>query len=418
MRIVSLRAENVKRLRAVEIEPDGSLVVIGGRNEQGKSSVLDSIQMALGGEKAIPPRPIREGESKAVIVAKLDDLTVKRTFTPKGSYLSVENADGSKPKSPQAILDALVGRLSFDPLEFSRMDRAKQAEVLRKLVGLDFSQIDAKREAAYTERTLANRELKAAEARLKAAPSYEGVGAEVSVSELLAEVGKVQANNQRASELNRRAAEAAAALRKAEEVLAAAKSAAEASARAARDAKVIDDAPLKAQIAAAEDTNSKARANAARAKLAAEVKALGQKAEKLDKAVAACDSEKAAQIAAAKMPLPGLAVTGEGVTLKGLPWEQASSAEQLKASVAIGLALNPKLKVLLIRDGSLLDDGSMKALAEIAEKAKAQVWVERVGDKDASAVIIEDGAVLGAEPIAVEPADEAAPGPVSDWADV
>jgi hypothetical protein len=93
------------------------------------------------------------------------------------------------------------------------------------------------------------------------------------------------------------------------------------------------------------------------------------------------------------MPIEGLALNEEGVTFNDLPFSQCSSAEQLRISVAMGLALNPKLKVLLIRDGSLLDEESMKALAEQAAAADAQVWLERVGDKDKCAVIIEDGAV-------------------------
>ena len=93
-------------------------------------------------------------------------------------------------------------------------------------------------------------------------------------------------------------------------------------------------------------------------------------------------------------PINGLGFdTAGGVTFDGIPFEQCSSAEQLRVSVAIGLALNPKLKILLIRDGSLLDDNSLAAIANQAAEADAQVWIERVGDKDPTAVVIEDGSV-------------------------
>jgi DNA repair exonuclease SbcCD ATPase subunit len=407
MKIVKLEAENVKRLKAVEITPEGNLVIIGGDNAQGKTSVLDSIEMVLAGEKSVPTKPIHKGESKARIVADLGDIIVKRTFSSKGSYLSVENKDGSSPKSPQAILDALVGKLSFDPLEFSRMGQAKQAEVLRELVGLDFTTIDEAREKAYTERTMVNRDLKGAEAKLRSAPLHEGVGAEVSVAKLAEEFQLAQVHNGEGPVLLAAKTSAARAVEmaefafaEAEKVLATRKSAMEAAGKALEQAiaraeafKPVNDAPLRQAMAEAEETNRKARENAAHHKLAAELVAVKKKSRDLDKTVESCDEQKARLISAAKMPLEGLTVDSDGVSFNGIPFDQASSAEQLRVSVAIGLALNPKLKVLLIRDGSLLDNTSLKALAEQAAAADAQVWVERVGKADASAIIIEDGTV-------------------------
>ena len=139
MKIVSLETENVKRLKAVRIEPDGTMVVIGGRNAQGKSSVLDSIEMALGGKESAPREPIRRGEKSARVVLQLDGeygLKIVRKFTEKGSTLSIETADGMKPKSPQGLLDQLCNRIAFDPLQFVRQKPADQAATLRKLVGL------------------------------------------------------------------------------------------------------------------------------------------------------------------------------------------------------------------------------------------------------------------------------------------
>ena len=89
MKITRLTAENIKRIKAVEITQDGNLVVIGGRNAQGKTSVLDSITYALAGALSHPDRPIRDGQDKAKIVCELDDLIVTRTFTPKGGSLIV-----------------------------------------------------------------------------------------------------------------------------------------------------------------------------------------------------------------------------------------------------------------------------------------------------------------------------------------
>jgi hypothetical protein len=91
--------------------------------------------------------------------------------------------------------------------------------------------------------------------------------------------------------------------------------------------------------------------------------------------------------------VPGLALGESGPTFNGVPLSQASGAERLRVSVAIGLALNPRLRVLLVRDASLLDENSLRLVAEMAQDAGAQVWLERVGDGDPGAVIIADGQV-------------------------
>ena len=146
MKIIELRAENVMRLKAVEITPDGTVQVIGGRNAQGKSAVLNAIWLALGGGKASKetPLPIRDGEDKASVRLDLGDLVVTRSWTRKGTSLKVENAEGAQYKSPQSMLDALVGQLSFDPLAFTRLSPKEQREarginetLLRISVGIE-----------------------------------------------------------------------------------------------------------------------------------------------------------------------------------------------------------------------------------------------------------------------------------------
>ena len=122
-RIISLTAENVKRLQAVHIMParKPGLVLIGGRNGQGKSSTLDAIAMALGSASEVPARPIRQGETHAQIVLETEDLVVTRDFTASGSVLTVANREGLKASAPQTILDRLTGKLTFDPVAFMRL---------------------------------------------------------------------------------------------------------------------------------------------------------------------------------------------------------------------------------------------------------------------------------------------------------
>jgi hypothetical protein len=120
--------------------------------------VLDAIAMAFGGRDQIPAEPIRRGVDRAEVVVDLGEILVRRTFTAVGGgQLVVSNREGARFQSPQSMLDALVGRLSFDPLAFAREKPARQAEILRELVGLDLAPLDARRAVVYAERTAVNK---------------------------------------------------------------------------------------------------------------------------------------------------------------------------------------------------------------------------------------------------------------------
>ena len=138
MKITEFRAENVLKLKVVRIRPDGSAVVIGGKNGQGKTSVLTAVASVLEGKKSIPDKAIREGAEKGVVELDFDDgMTARRTFTPGGGgTLTITNKDGMKYASPQKMLETLQGNKAFDPLAFSRAKEKEQLEMLRELVNL------------------------------------------------------------------------------------------------------------------------------------------------------------------------------------------------------------------------------------------------------------------------------------------
>lgn len=180
MHITKLEASNILRLSAVTITPEGNLIVVGGENAQGKTSVLNSIAMALSGEKF--PKPLRDGAQKGKIEIDLGEFSVTRTFTAGGGgTLSVKNKEGVAFSSPQTMLDKLIGRISFDPLAFTRERPARQLEILRELAGVDTSEIDTKYREAFDLRTSVNRDLKAQEARLAGFTKTEAPREEISV---------------------------------------------------------------------------------------------------------------------------------------------------------------------------------------------------------------------------------------------
>ncbi|HEU4344375.1 MAG TPA: hypothetical protein VFU31_22675, partial [Candidatus Binatia bacterium] len=129
------------------------------------------------------------------------------------------------------------------------------------------------------------------------------------------------------------------------------------------------------------------------AALKAEVENIEKKVEALTSEIDSYDKAKSDQLSAAKFPLPGLSFDDTGVLLNGVPFTQGSQAQQLQAAIAIGIAMNPTVRVILVRDASLLDDRSMELVAKMAAEHDMQFWLERVSDDAPGAIVIEDGAV-------------------------
>lgn len=418
-KIVEFQAENTRVLKCVRIVPDAdsNLVVIGGDNGAGKTTVLDDIDLIFSGAKKSPALPIRVGQTTAKATVKLSNgMEVTREWDAKGTRVVLRGPDGKKiPGGTQGLLDAMFSAVAFDPLEFAdRMDGKKQAEVLRGLVGLDFSELEATRAKLYTEREDEGRTLRAAEGQLAGmAEAPEGTpDDEVSVSSLMDEKSKADKINASADGVEREY------LSRCDEVDRAAKvisrlqdELAEAESRWAdavsrRDgfkeekerAAHVDTAPIVEQIRNADAVNRTVRAKKARAAKVVEVERMQAERKAMTDKIEAIDAEKAKRLAAVKWPVEGLGFNSDGVTYNGVPFAQASKAERYKVSVAIGAQCNPELHVMLARDASLLDDKTLALLAGLAKEHDLQLWMERVSDRDPGAIVLEDGEVARINP--------------------
>ena len=407
MKIVELKAENIKKLKAIEIKPTENTVIISGRNGQGKTSILDSIWFALTGKDSMKEtsKPIRDGEDHASVMVDLGDYIVTRNWTANDtSYLKVENADGAKYGSPQALLDKLVGELSFDPLDFARMGQKEQKDILLKLLNLqdNITDLDSKYQDIFTERTFIGRNMKASKAQFddmeKPRPSLPEQ--ELNISDLSSELREAIENNRAVSELGHSIAayqkeidnidlkirELSGEKERISNLVVQEKEAFD-------KATIIDTEAIQAKISNSETLNNEIRnaekyfiKKAEAEKLEKDYKEKSSELEKIQ-------SSKQSLILNVKMPIENLGFDENGVTYNGIPFSQLSSAEQLKVSLSIAMAMNPKLRVIRIVDGSLLDSENFKVIENMANENDFQVWIEKVDDTGKLGIYIEDGEI-------------------------
>lgn len=430
MKILSFRASNYKKLKAVEIKPDGTEVVLSGRNGSGKTAILDGIMVALQGledkDRKKDPKPIREGADYAAIDLEVGDFKVRRTFFGEGGQdtnLVITSKDGVQYRTPTALAKAWWSKIGCDPLSFMRQRPEDQVEELKSLIR--FEGDDAEVEAATTERTDTNRRLKelktllaAGEVPLADLPK-KPIDTAALADKLQGAITHNEAVNaaQRQIELLRQQATTArdnAHARRAHinQLLAQIKEdeAAEAVALAdfeeltskANSLKVhepIDTAALAEEIRNADATNAQIRKRDARRELEKEQAELTAKVEKLDAKIKAAAEEKRKAVADAKLPVRGLTLEDKQILYRGIPLQQTSSSDQIKVAMAIAMAKKPELRIVRIEEGSLLDEDSRQVVFDMARKADFQVWMEVVDTSGEVGIVIEEGEVKKVNPV-------------------
>jgi DNA repair exonuclease SbcCD ATPase subunit len=448
MHIIEMRIENIKRVKFAHIKPKNNLVVVAGKNAQGKSSVLDAISWALTGTSTVPRYPIRKGQRTGSIRVDIGDFIVTRHFTvvdeeksEKGhTYISKMTITGKRGEafpSPQVLLDKLLGKISFDPMAFMRKDDDGQLEELRGLVqfDIDIDALDAKQKADYDARREAGRVADSLKNRVAAMP-VPAPDLPLEAIDVAALTLKLQNAATHNSEVARRKAEQENLLKRQTEALAGAKRLDEQIAELVKQAEgldghsrifnvnakahkqgvyqelyrqamaievgeEIDTAEVAAELTRANETNAAIQRAANYRQLEKDLVAADEAWAAIDKRMKERDAEREAAIARAKMPIEKLSIKNGEVVYDGFPLNQASNAAQIRVSMAIGMAANPKLRVLRISDGSLLDDDSLQLVADAAKEKDFQVWIERVETGGKVSVIMEDGNATG-EDVEVE----------------
>lgn len=411
LQLNGLQIKNFMKIGLVRLTfKNGEMCVIGGKNAQGKSAVLKAFEALMGGKRAIPADPVKHGAKACEILADLGAYTAKLAITTKGGpKLTVKTRKGEPVQAPMTLFNGFCSHVGFRPLAFMGMDRHEQAEVLMKLARLDFAEVDAEYDDVFRQRREVGRDVTALEGQVAGLPfDDDAPGEVVNVAALVEQVRK-------ASDSNRARWDAKNNLSTKEATLATlAQSITEVEAKLSflkdshqsllkdierhtsefAELKEIDTEPLQKQIDKAETTNNAVRANQAHLNAKARLDKEQDKHVQLSSRLDRLKMEKADALAHATFPVEGLGLDEDNLpTFNGISTENISGAEQLHVSAAVGLALNPKLKVLLIDDGEKLDMDSLKQMAEFAKKNDAVLIMTRVSTGDECTVEIVDGEI-------------------------
>lgn len=417
IKIVAIKISGYKRINAFDakIDPNGSLITIGGQNGQGKSSLLDAIEAALVGPQKSITAPVNKSFGKASVVLKTDKFTVTRTWDPKPS-LSVADEMGMPVTQPKEYLQGFLAEFFVDPVAFMQEQPITKREILCNVATppIDWADYRTSKDEALKEADESKRTYERLKAQASELEEFPGLPEdEISITKLqeqLSEANQVIEHNQtirqQIASLDGKITLKAEQIADLQISIARLQSEIEACNLAKSELKADDDpdtTEIVRQINDAAETNKKIAQNRfkAQARETAQ-KALDNETEAARK-VQKIENDFKAALASTKFPVPGLGLDDKGVvTFNGVPLDQASQAEQIRVGMAVALAKKGRLAPVLISDGSLLDGKSMRLVAELAEEHGAQVFLERVTDPDSEAedactIVIEDGSIKGAK---------------------
>lgn len=414
VKITSFEAENVKRVKAVELKPsENGLTVIGGRNGQGKTSVLDAIAWALGGNRYKPSNAKREESTTdpRLRVELSNGIIVER----KGANSALKVTDPSGHKSGQNLLDSFLEQLALDLPKFLNASDKEKAETLLKIIGIgdELETLEQQEQTLYNQRTTLGQFARQKRGAAEDMAYYPDAPTEtISASDLIKEQQDILARNgenqrkrlhvqkieQQCKDLSTQLAH----LRQEQETLTKRIEDITCQYNTARYdydqaqksiAELADEstAEIEAKLQEIDAINTKVRTNAARENALAEADELDSQYKDMSEQIEAIRNKRISLLNGADLPLPGLSVEQGKLTFNNQLWDCMSGSEQLRVATAIVRALKPSCGFVLVDKLEQFDSQTLAEFGTWAQSEGLQVIGTRVGSDDACQIVIEDG---------------------------
>lgn len=429
VKINKLEIENVKRVKAVMIEPTANgLTILGGNNNQGKTSVLDSIAWALGGNKFKPSKPTREGSMNppSLRVELSNGLIVER----KGKNSDLKVTDPAGGRAGQQLLDSFVEEFALNLPKFMESTPKEKAATLLSIIGVGdkLYALDNQESQLYNERLTIGRVADQKKKFAAEQPQYpEAPNDLVSIADLITQQQDILARNGENAQKRLNQEKIKNELHQSEARLAQLKEALAAE-EATHDKlfgdyvianKSIEDlvdestAEIEQSIANIEEINRKVRANLDKAKAEEDAAEFAAKYEALSVEIQKVRDERSQLLESADLPLPGLSVEDGELVFEGQKWDNMSGSQQLRISTAIVRKLKPDCGFVLLDKLEQMDLPTLTEFGQWLESVGLQAIATRVSSGEECQIIIEDGYVKSDT---VTPFQNPAPtAPVKDW---
>lgn len=428
VKINKLEIENVKRVKAVKMEPSANgLTIIGGNNAEGKTSVLDAIAWALGGNSFKPSDPVRRGSATApyLKVTMSNGLIVER----KGKNSALTVTDPSGQRAGQSLLDSFVEKLALDLPRFLQANDKEKAQTLLNIIGVgpQLMELEAKEKQKYQERTMIGRIADQKQKFAAEQPYYPDAPADLlSPADLIRQQQDILLRNAEKDKIRSQAIEMERLEAIAEKAVSQAYAAAAEAEKRLQDAKEAynqacrnreiafsraetageneSTAELEANIDQVEEINRKVRANLDKEKAEEDAKEYTRQYDILSAEIETVRQKKTDLLKGADLPLPDLAVLDGRLTYKGQQWDNMSGAEQLIVATAIVRKLNPECGFVLMDKLEQMDRKTLQEFGSWLDAEGLQVIATRVSTGEECQIIIEDGyGEMIAAPVKVEP---------------
>jgi chromosome segregation ATPase len=422
VKITALEIENVKRVRAVSVDTTSPLTVIGGKNSQGKTSVLDAVMWTLGGDKFRPSNPVRKGEEQAYTKITLDNGVVVERKGVNGS-LKVTSPTG---KGGQSLLNEFVSSFALDLPKFMASTGIEKAKLLLEVfpgLGRELQRLNEETKRLYNERLaigqIADRKAKYAkelpyiegvpETPLSGADMAEKMKTALSVNarndELRRNVGKIEEQirgdeyrlesiGKRVSDLKRQLIEAEKEFDDKKDYIVAAKAALNNAKAESAGLQNSDTSEIEKELEQIDQINANVRANSEKAHAEAESDELKKQYNSITESLEKVRSDRLKLLSSVKMPLEGLLVDEEGeLVFAGQRWDCMSGSEQLRVATAICAAIKPACGFVLLDKLECMDTETLSEFGAWLASRDLQAIGTRVGTGSENSIIIEDGVV-------------------------
>ena len=410
VKINKLEIENVKRVKAVTIEPTSNgLTILGGNNNQGKTSVLDAIAWALGGNKYKPSKPARDGSMNppTLRLELSNGLIVER----KGKNSDLKVTDPSGQKAGQQLLDSFVEELALNLPKFIESSAKDKANTLLQIIGVGEKlwELDRKEEQLYNERRTIGQIADQKKKYAAEQPQYpEAPNELVSIADLIHEQQEILARNgenakkrQNRENIVNSLHLSEARLKQLKEQLAQEEATHEslmsdyiAANKSIED--LVDESTdeIESSIANIEEINRKVRANLDKEKAEEDAKQYSSQYDNLSKQIQDVRDERTSLLDSADLPLPGLSVEDGELVFEGQKWDNMSGSQQLRVATAIVRKLKPECGFVLLDKLEQMDIPTLNEFGKWLESEGLQAIATRVSSGEECQIIIEDGYVV------------------------